>query len=69
MELVDIKIEAPLTRFEVGAIVPFWCYGLPNISPITLGSIDSDMNVQFLWHAEDNTLVKIRGIFHKLGKY
>ncbi|XP_066245926.1 nuclear pore membrane glycoprotein 210 [Euwallacea similis] len=64
--LSGVKIGAPLTRFHVGATVPFWCFGLPDISPIVLGTVN-DPPITFRWLVDDKLLVDLTGVYHPLG--
>lgn len=68
MELQALKILAPLTRFRVGATIPFWCWGIPDISPIILGSLE-DPPILFKWTVDDKLLVDLSGVFHPIGVF
>lgn len=64
--LSGVKIGAPLTRFRVGATVPFWCFGLPDISPVVLGAVN-DPPIHFRWLVDDKLLADLTGVYHPLG--
>ncbi|KAK9877492.1 hypothetical protein WA026_018603 [Henosepilachna vigintioctopunctata] len=65
--LPSIKISSPLSRFRVGAEVPFWISGIPeNISPMVLGTIE-DPAIQFDWYLEDRQIAKLEYQFAELG--
>ncbi|KAH1015131.1 hypothetical protein HUJ05_012909 [Dendroctonus ponderosae] len=64
--LTGVKIGAPLTRFRVGATVPFWCFGLPDVSPVVLGTV-IDPPIQFRWLVDDKLLADLTGVYHPLG--
>ncbi|XP_050315586.1 nuclear pore membrane glycoprotein 210 [Anthonomus grandis grandis] len=64
--LTGVKIGAPLTRFRVGATVPFWCFGLPDISPVILGTVN-DPPINFRWLVDDKLLADLTGVYHPLG--
>lgn len=66
MILQSLKIISPLSRFRVGATVPFWAAGVPDISPLLLGSIE-DPPILFKWTVEDKLLADMTGVFHPLG--
>ncbi|XP_057657575.1 nuclear pore membrane glycoprotein 210 [Diorhabda carinulata] len=68
VKLTGIKVVAPLTRFKVGAIVPFWAWGVPNISPMVLGAFD-DPPIIFKWNVDDKLLVDLSGVFHPVGVF
>lgn len=39
MPLTGIRIESPLTRLKVSAVMPVWASGLPDpLSPLVLGT-------------------------------
>lgn len=65
--LTGVKIGAPLTRFRVGATVPFWCLGLPDVSPVVLGTV-TDPPIQFRWLVDDKLLADLTGVYHPLGE-
>ncbi|KAL3288731.1 hypothetical protein HHI36_003166 [Cryptolaemus montrouzieri] len=65
--LPSIRISAPLSRFKVGAEVPFWISGIPeSISPMVLGTIE-DPAIQFDWYLEDQQVAKIQYQFEEVG--
>ncbi|XP_076259039.1 nucleoporin 210 [Rhynchophorus ferrugineus] len=64
--LQGVKILAPLTRFRVGASVPFWCFGIPDISPVILGSV-VDPPMFFRWTVDDKLLADLTGVLYPLG--
>ncbi|XP_060536617.1 nuclear pore membrane glycoprotein 210 [Cylas formicarius] len=64
--LQGVKIAAPLLRFRVGATVPFWCFGVPDISPVVLGTA-IDPSLVFRWRVDDKLLADLTGIFYPLG--
>ncbi|CAG9763709.1 unnamed protein product [Ceutorhynchus assimilis] len=64
--LTGVKIGAPLTRFRVGATVPFWCFGLPDISPVVLGTVNNPP-IMFRWLVDDKLLADLTGVYHPLG--
>ncbi|KAL1512846.1 hypothetical protein ABEB36_002363 [Hypothenemus hampei] len=64
--LTGVKIGAPLTRFSVGSTVPFWCFGLPDISPVILGTVN-DPSILFRWLVDDKLLADLTGVYHPLG--
>lgn len=68
VELQALKILAPLTRFRVGAMVPFWCWGIPDISPLILGSLENPP-ILFRWNVDDKLLVDLSGVFHPIGVF
>ncbi|CAH1116509.1 unnamed protein product [Phaedon cochleariae] len=68
VELQAIKILAPLARFKVGSKVPFWCFGVPDVSPMVLGSLENPP-INFKWTVDDKLLVDLSGAFHPIGVF
>ncbi|XP_018577251.1 nuclear pore membrane glycoprotein 210 [Anoplophora glabripennis] len=68
VELQGLKIMGPLTRFRVGATVPFWCWGIPDVSPLILGSLENPP-ILFKWNVDDKLLVDLSGVFHPIGVF
>ncbi|KAJ8925773.1 hypothetical protein NQ315_009621 [Exocentrus adspersus] len=68
VELQALKIMAPLARFRVGATAPFWCWGIPDASPLILGSLE-DPPILFKWNVDDKLLIDMSGVFHPIGVY
>ncbi|KAG5875314.1 hypothetical protein JTB14_016901 [Gonioctena quinquepunctata] len=66
VELQALKIASPLSRFKVGAVVPFWAIAVPDISPLVLGSVQ-DPPISFKWTVDDKLLVELYGAFHPVG--
>ncbi|KAJ8968307.1 hypothetical protein NQ314_002368 [Rhamnusium bicolor] len=54
--------------FRMGAMVPFWCGGIPDISPMILGSLE-DPPILFKWTVDDKLLVDLSGVFHPVGVF
>ncbi|XP_023018857.2 nucleoporin 210 [Leptinotarsa decemlineata] len=68
VQLQALKIVSSLLRFKVGATVPFWCVGVPDISPMILGSLE-DPPILFKWTVDDKLLVDLSGVFHPIGVF
>ncbi|CAG9832673.1 unnamed protein product [Diabrotica balteata] len=68
VKLTGVKILAPLTRFKLGVIVPFWAWGIPNISPMILGAFE-DPPIMFKWDVDDKLMLDLSGIFHPIGVF
>ncbi|XP_028139589.1 nuclear pore membrane glycoprotein 210 [Diabrotica virgifera virgifera] len=68
VKLTGVKIMAPLTRFKLGVMVPFWAWGIPNISPMILGSFH-DPPIMFKWDVDDKLMLDLSGIFHPIGVF
>ncbi|KAJ8960331.1 hypothetical protein NQ318_004065 [Aromia moschata] len=66
VELKGIRLMGPLTRFRVGATAPFWVWGLPDVSPMILGSLQ-DPPIFFKWSVDDKLLADLSGVFHPIG--
>ncbi|VEN56349.1 unnamed protein product [Callosobruchus maculatus] len=68
VQLRSLQILSPLHRFIVGATVPFWIWGVPDISPLVLGSV-TDPPIEFRWTVDDKLMVDLSGIFHPVGVF
>lgn len=66
--LQGIKLKIPVTRFQVGAVVPVWCFGTPgDISPLILGTIDNPPII-YKWDVVDSRLADFHQVSGLFGK-
>ncbi|CAH0391939.1 unnamed protein product [Bemisia tabaci] len=64
--LEGIKIHSPIVRMKVGAKVPVWVGGIPDvISPLILGSIKPSLS--FKWYVVSPDFVEIKDVLHESG--
>ncbi|XP_031623845.1 nuclear pore membrane glycoprotein 210 isoform X2 [Contarinia nasturtii] len=61
--LNKVKIHSPLRRVRSGTILPASIWGVPNISPLVLGTLNSKVR----WSTSQPDVIKINGIFSEAG--
>ncbi|XP_063703101.1 nuclear pore membrane glycoprotein 210 isoform X2 [Culicoides brevitarsis] len=59
-----ITIRTPILRIKSGATVPATIWGLPNISPLVLGSLPS---LEINWSTNQPKIIEIKGVFSQFG--
>lgn len=59
-----IKIRAPLVRIKTGATMPATIWGLPDISPMVLGTLPS---LDVYWSTDQPSVIEIKGVFNDIG--
>ncbi|XP_039450976.1 nuclear pore membrane glycoprotein 210 [Culex pipiens pallens] len=59
-----IEIKAPLGRIRTGAVMPAHVWGVPNISPLILGTLES---VRIYWSTDHEDILDVKGVFHDAG--
>lgn len=59
-----VKIQTPLVRIRTGAVMPATIWGIPNISPMILGTL-RDLNVK--WSTNQPDVIDILDIFTEAG--
>lgn len=62
--LGKLKIVAPLVRIRTGAVMPATLWGVPDISPMIMGTL-SDFSVT--WSTDQPDVISIFGIFSDAG--
>lgn len=62
--LGKLKIVAPLVRIRTGAVMPATLWGVPDISPMIMGTL-SDFSVT--WSTDQPDVIRIAGIFSDAG--
>lgn len=63
--LKSVQIRTPLVRIRSGAIMPATLWGLPDISPMVLGTLQ---NTQIFWTVSHPEVVEIFNVFTAAGK-
>ncbi|XP_055533000.1 nuclear pore membrane glycoprotein 210 [Wyeomyia smithii] len=59
-----IEIKAPLNRIRTGAVMPAHVWGVPEISPLVLGTLDA---VKIYWSTDHEDVLDVKGVFHETG--
>ncbi|XP_058458190.1 nuclear pore membrane glycoprotein 210 [Malaya genurostris] len=59
-----IEIKVPLNRVRTGAIIPAHVWGVPGISPLILGTLES---VKIYWSTNHEDVLDVKGVFHGAG--
>lgn len=59
-----VKIKTPLVRIRTGAVMPATIWGIPNISPMILGTL-RDLKVK--WSTDQPDVIDILDIFSEAG--
>ncbi|KAI9583399.1 hypothetical protein GQX74_005147 [Glossina fuscipes] len=62
--LVNIQIKTPLVRIRSGAIMPAAIWGMPNLSPMILGTL---ANMHISWSTDQPDIIEIYNIFADAG--
>ncbi|XP_059614820.1 nuclear pore membrane glycoprotein 210 [Phlebotomus argentipes] len=62
--LDGVKIRAPLVRLRSGNTMPAAIWGVPNLSPMVLGTLD---NLKVYWSTNQPDVVEISGVFAEIG--
>lgn len=64
--LEGIKIQTPLYKLKVGARIPVWAAGIPDVlSPLVLGSVQP--SILFKWHVSSPDVIELRDVFFNTG--
>ncbi|XP_065087811.1 nuclear pore membrane glycoprotein 210 [Ochlerotatus camptorhynchus] len=59
-----IEIKTPLGRIRTGAVMPAHVWGVPSISPLVLGTLES---VKIYWSTDHEDVLDVRGVFQEIG--
>lgn len=59
-----IEIKLPLSRIRAGAVMPAHVWGVPNISPLVLGTLDS---IKIYWSTDHEDVLEVKGVFQEAG--
>ncbi|XP_055645354.1 nuclear pore membrane glycoprotein 210 [Toxorhynchites rutilus septentrionalis] len=59
-----VEIKTPLNRIRSGAVMPAHVWGVPNISPMVLGTLDM---VKIYWSTDHEDVLDVRGVFQEAG--
>lgn len=59
-----IEIRTPLSRIRTGAVMPAHVWGVPGISPLVLGTLES---VKIYWSTDHEDVLDVRGVFQEIG--
>ncbi|XP_062541443.1 nuclear pore membrane glycoprotein 210 [Armigeres subalbatus] len=59
-----IEIKTPLSRIRTGAVMPAHVWGVPGISPLVLGTLES---VKIYWSTDHEDVLDVRGVFQDIG--
>uniref|UniRef100_A0A336L337 CSON002297 protein n=1 Tax=Culicoides sonorensis TaxID=179676 RepID=A0A336L337_CULSO len=59
-----IKIRTPLVKIKSGAVMPATIFGLPDISPMVLGTLPS---LDVFWSTDQPSVIDIKGVFNDIG--
>ncbi|XP_068145657.1 nuclear pore membrane glycoprotein 210 [Drosophila tropicalis] len=62
--LKTVQIRTPLVRIRSGAVMPATLWGLPDLSPMVLGTLQ---NMQITWTVSQPELVEIFNVFTEAG--
>uniref|UniRef100_A0A1A9WQW2 BIG2 domain-containing protein n=1 Tax=Glossina brevipalpis TaxID=37001 RepID=A0A1A9WQW2_9MUSC len=62
--LLNIQIKTPLVRIRSGAIMPASIWGMPNLSPMILGTL---ANMHIVWSTDQPDIIEIYNIFADAG--
>lgn len=62
--LDGIKIKTPLVKIKSGAIMPATIWGLPDISPMVLGTLPT---LKVFWSTDQPNVIEIKGVFEDIG--
>lgn len=59
-----VEIRTPLNRIRSGAVMPAHVWGVPNISPMVLGTLDL---VKIYWSTDHEDVLDVRSVFQEAG--
>lgn len=59
-----VKIKIPLVRVKVGATIPAVIWGIPDLSPMILGTLNT---LKITWTTNQPEVVEINGVFADAG--
>uniref|UniRef100_A0A1B0CW60 BIG2 domain-containing protein n=1 Tax=Lutzomyia longipalpis TaxID=7200 RepID=A0A1B0CW60_LUTLO len=62
--LDGVKIRAPLVRLRSGAVMPAAIWGVPDLTPMILGTLDT---LKVYWSTNQPDVVEIAGVFAEIG--
>uniref|UniRef100_A0A1B0DJU9 Nuclear pore membrane glycoprotein 210 n=1 Tax=Phlebotomus papatasi TaxID=29031 RepID=A0A1B0DJU9_PHLPP len=62
--LDGVKIRAPLVKVRSGAVMPAAIWGVPDLSPMVLGTLE---NIKVYWSTNQPDVVEISGVFADIG--
>lgn len=62
--LDKIKIKTPLVRIRTGSTMPATIWGIPDLSPMILGTLES---FKVFWKTDSPDVISIKGVFHDAG--
>ncbi|CAD7078083.1 unnamed protein product [Hermetia illucens] len=62
--LEKVQVRTPLVRIKTGAVMPAFIWGVPDISPVILGTMES---IRIIWSTNQPDVVDIFGIFSDAG--
>ncbi|XP_058828895.1 nuclear pore membrane glycoprotein 210 [Topomyia yanbarensis] len=59
-----IEIRVPLSRIRTGAVMPAHVWGVPGISPLVLGTLET---VKIFWSTDHEDVLDVKGVFREAG--
>lgn len=66
VSLKTIQIRVPLVHIRIGAVMPATIWGIPDLSPMVLGTLQG---MQISWSVNQREVVEIFNVFSESGKY
>ncbi|XP_055917855.1 nuclear pore membrane glycoprotein 210 [Eupeodes corollae] len=62
--LLNIQIKTPLVRIKSGAVMPAFIWGLNDLSPMVLGTLE---NMRVIWSSNQPDVIDIYNVFSEAG--